>query len=85
MAVQIAKTYLENHLVNLRERNDFTRTLISSSPKRHLNSALQFDFLLVTAFEVTLRTEHFRVVAEYVFSQEHRNPVDIDGSLSRNE
>lgn len=85
MAAQIARTYLENHLVNLRERNNLSRALVSSSPKRQLNSALQFDFLLVTAFEVTLGAEHVRVVPEYVFSQEHRDPVDIHGSLSGNE
>lgn len=85
MAAQIARTYLENHLVNLRERDDFTGALISSSPERHLSIALQFRSLLFTAFEVTLGAEHVRVVPEYVFSQEHCDPVDIHGSISRNE
>lgn len=85
MAYQIARTYLKNHFVNLRERNGFTRALIPSSPERHLNSALHFDFLPVTAFEVALGTKHVRVVPKYVFSLEHRNPVDIHGSRPGNE
>lgn len=59
--------------------------MVSTRAKRHLNIALHLNPLLVTAFEVPIGTKHFRVIPEYVFPQEHCNPVDVHGSLSRNE
>lgn len=83
--VEKDRTYLEYHLVDLHECNGFTRALKSSNPECHLNVALHFNFLLVTAFKVALGAEHVRVVPEYVFSQEHCDPVHVHGSLSRKE
>lgn len=85
MAAQIARTYLEDNFVNLCERNDFAGALVSSGAERHLNIALHLNSFLVAAFEVPLGPEHIRVFPKYVFSLEHRNPIDVHGSLTWNE